>query len=161
MQLCPRLASAARSLGFFGGQLGIWDWHGLRDAHTLCPFSLGCQRHLLTLWMAALVPSRRAGRTDSQTTCFSEFVWKPAAAQPERGKLWVRGTETQEGFCFFLLFIFLLLHESLPRPPEMISSKTPSKGNHAHRSAVTHKRTRLEKKNHVIIPAPPQAFSPL
>lgn len=38
--------------------------------------------------MAALLPSGRAGRTDSQTTCFGEFVWKPAAVQPEGGKLW-------------------------------------------------------------------------
>lgn len=70
----------------FGGQLGIGDWRCLCDAHALCPFSLGRQRHLLSLWMAALERSRGAGRTDAQTTCFRQFVWKPAAAQPERGE---------------------------------------------------------------------------
>lgn len=67
--ICQSLASAATAL-VFGGQQGILDWRRLRDAHALCPFSLGCQRHLLTLWMAALLPSRGAGETDSQTTCF-------------------------------------------------------------------------------------------
>lgn len=83
-----RLASAAvATLFFFGGSAGNFGL-ALRacDAYALCPFSLGCQRHLLTLWMAALVPSREAGQTDLQTTCFGEFVWKPAAAQPGRGK---------------------------------------------------------------------------
>lgn len=54
------LASAAVA-SVFGGQLGILDWRRLCDAHMLCPFSPGCQRHLLTLWMAALLPSGRAG----------------------------------------------------------------------------------------------------
>jgi len=71
----PKLAFAedwrAQTEPWFGGQLGIMDWRRTGDAHALCPFSPGCQRHLLTLWMAALVPSRRAGWTDSQTTCFS------------------------------------------------------------------------------------------
>lgn len=87
-------AAVWRVQPWFGGQRGIWGWRWLCDAHALGPLSLGCQHHLLTLWMAALVRSMGAGRTDALTTCFSQFVWKPAAGQPERENFSTEGRQT-------------------------------------------------------------------